>query len=121
MPRPDDSYLKCEAFRERLSQADRLAQGLDLPKWPTRIAWVTICEGPLVARRFAQRRCNYRESPAWRAYTALLAAGIIDEARDGYIYTDAPEWDGETGIWRWVVAFIRVAAGEVVPDSFFGR
>lgn len=120
MPRLPDSYLTSDAFKTKLDQADRLATSFGLPKWPARIAWVTIADGPLTARRFAQRRPRYEESRAWLAYCNLLKSGILNEEQDGYYCNDTGEWSDDN-IWDWVVAFIYVAAEYPVPESFFGR
>jgi len=119
-----DEALKSPAFRARLAEADRLSSAYrdllsaedigDIKEfyWATRIAWVTLTEGPQIAKRFAARRSNFRESPAWTAYSNLLSEGIISEEQNGIYYTAAEPW--ESRVFFWVFGLILAAKGTIL-------
>jgi len=111
-----DSYLRCEKFKERLAQADRIAHGLGGDRWAARIGWVLVTEGSLVAKRFAQRRSKYKESRAWACYCRLVDAGVAADGQQGfYDDPDDPAWANPM---KWLLGILSIAAGEGIPEGF---
>lgn len=137
-----DDYLKTREFAEFIDQADEFAVSNNLDLWATRVAWVGLTQSVRVARRYAQRRTDYRNSPAWIAYERLVNLSIFleepevaeylrahephlteDEVRElaaqhGVYYDPAPEWENGDGPLFWFRTLVRIAAGAYPPESF---
>lgn len=96
-----DSFLKTDAFRNRLPEADEYAAANNLDKWSTRILWICLSEGVDVGRRFAMRRSDYRNSVAWNRYSRLLKDKWISESPPGFPYDPEanPEWEENPLVW----------------------
>lgn len=114
MPRPDN-LLKTPEFKTNLLQADNHAASNDLPLWPTRIVWVGLIHNVSVAKRFAQRRSNYKDSKAWACYTRLVDTGVFSEEPEGLVYTEGVEpWESDPMLW--LDTLIRIADGAEPPE-----
>ena len=112
MPRLSDEFLRSAEFRVRLHEADEYAGRAGLDVWPVRIVWVGLVFGTLGARRFSQRRGNYRSSRAWSCYCNLVESGIFSESPEGLIYVEEPRYETNEGVMEWFDLVCRIANGE---------
>ena len=114
MARPDE-MLKTAEFKAHLTQADEYAKANDLPLWPTRIVWVGLIHNISVAKRFAQRRSNYKTSKAWSCFTRLIELGIFSEEPEGIVWEEGSEpWTSDPMLW--LDTLIQCADGADPPD-----
>lgn len=119
MPRIADNVLTSNEFRARLAEADAYAAKHNLDIWATRVAWIGLVYNTLGAKRFAERRSNYRESKAWACYTRLVETGVFVEHEPGEGIT----WEHGIEPWesdslRWFTDVVRIAMGGAVPQGF---
>lgn len=119
MPRIADKDLTSKVFRTRLSEADDYAAKKGLDVWATRVVWIGLLFNALGAKRFAERRSNYRESKAWACYSRLVEVGVFveNEPQEGISWTSGTEpWESDS--LRWFDDLVRIAAGGLVPKGF---
>ncbi len=114
MPRIPDHELTSEDFKKVIQEADTHSQDNMLDLWGSRVVWVALKFNTLGAKRFAERRANYRSSQAWLCYTRLVEAGVFVEEPEGITWTPGAEpWESDP--LQWYADLVRIAGGGDVP------
>jgi len=113
-----DEYLKTEAFKVRLQEADDYVKEHHTDIWATRVFWVGLTNNVSVARRYAMRRPHHQSSAPWICYMRLVDAGIFSESPEGVVGgLNDPYWGAEENTHIWMDACINVAAGGEMPKT----
>ena len=113
-----DLFLKSPHFKLRITEADSYAQEVGRNPWAVRVAWVSLTEGPLVARRYLKKRRAYQDTAPYQMYCRLIDEGIFSEDPQGVYYESDPKWEDDAGTMAWFNTIILIAEGMKVPEDF---
>ena len=114
-----DQFLKTEEFKTFIAHVDRWGAEHSRNSWGNRMAWVALASGIKVAKRYAQRRTLYQESPAWAAYNHLLDFGIFSEDPEGLVYEpEHDKWGDDLNPHAWMEVIVDAADGQEPPADF---